>query len=307
VLERKFAYELDACEGRLEIVTGLIKAIDKIDLVIKVIRAASSPKEALIELVSNRSLKFTSDQARAILEMKLRALTNLDAEELTTEKGTLEVRITELTSLIKDEKVRQKYMVTEIKKIGVRYGEVRRSNIIDPPDTLTVEKGAKATSAPVSRPRFLKVDMKKGIVEAAKGPRGAMVLDPKDKLITVTADGTLKKLPANFKGVLGTNYSEVKLAKKEADVTERKYLLVFIMDEQLKAVAIAGSDLCRSTSKGKSILPEGSTMVYFGEGPYTVPWVSSRKKKVELFPINTKAGKPGAKGVKIANLADIEP
>jgi hypothetical protein len=148
--------------------------------------------------------------------------------------------------------------------------------------------------------------MKKGIIEAAKGPRGAMVLDAKDKLITVTADGTLKKLPANFKGVLGANYSEVKLAKKEVDVSERKYLLVFILGDQLKAVALSGSDLCRATSKGKSVLPEGATMVHFGEGPYSVPWVSSRKKKVELFPVTTKAGKPGAKGVKVANLTEIQ-
>jgi DNA gyrase subunit A len=307
VLERKFAHELDAAEGRLEIVRGYLKAIDKIDAVIKIIRAAASPKEALIELVSNRALKFTSDQARAILDMRLRALTNLDSDELVAEENSLKERISELTLLIKDEKVRQKYMVTEIKKIGVRYGEARRSTIIEPPDSLAVEKGAKVASAQVSRPRFLKIDTKKGIVEAAKGPRGAMVLDPKDKLITITADGTLKKLPATFKGVLGANYSEVKLAKKETDVTERKYLLVFTLEDQLKAVAIAGTDLCRSTSKGKSILPEGATMVYFGEGPYSVPWASTRKKKVELFPVNTKAGKPGAKGIKIANLADIQP
>ena len=306
VLERKFTTELDSCEVRLEIVTGLIKAIDKIDLVIKVIRAAPSPKEALIELVSNRSLKFTSDQARAILEMKLRALTNLDAEELTAEKQTLELRITELTVLIKDEKVRQKYMVAEIKKISVRYGETRRSQIIEPPTSLTVEKGTAKSTTVTPRPKFLKIDMKKGIIEAAKGPRGAMVLDAKDKLITVTADGTLKKLPANFKGVLGANYSEVKLAKKESDVAERKYLLVFILGDQLKAVALSGSDLCRATSKGKSVLPEGATMVHFGEGSYTVPWVSPRKKKVELFPVTTKAGKPGARGVKIAQVADIQ-
>ena len=305
VLERKFSTELNSCEARLEIVTGLIKAIDKIDLVIKVIRAASSPKEALIELVSNRSLKFTSDQARAILEMKLRALTNLDAEELTAEKQTLELRITELTVLIKDEKARQKYMVAEIKKIGVRYGEARRSAIIEPPSSLTVEKGTAKSTTVTPRPKFLKIDMKKGIIEAARGPRGAMVLDAKDKLITVTADGTLKKLPANFKGVLGANYSEVKLAKKETDVATRKYLLVFTLEDQLKALAIDGADLCRVTSKGKSILPEGASLAYFGEGSYTVPWVSTRKKKVELFPVNTKPGKPGAKGIKVANLDEI--
>ena len=81
----KFAFELDAAERRLEIVRGYLKAIDKIDTVIKIIRGSASPKEALITLVSTRTLKFTGDQARAILEMRLRALTNLDSEELKEE------------------------------------------------------------------------------------------------------------------------------------------------------------------------------------------------------------------------------
>jgi DNA gyrase subunit A len=305
-LQTQFTHERDLKEERHEVVTGLLKAIDKIDLVIKTIRAANSPREALIELVSNRSLKFTSDQARAILEMKLRSLTNLDSDELLAEKTELEQRLETLKDLIANEKTRKAYMITEIKKIGVRYGEARRSAIIEPPSSLTVERGSTKDTTAAPRPKFLKIDMKKGIVEVAKGPRGAMVLDAKDKLITVTADGTLKKLPANFKGVLGANYSEVKLAKKESDVATRQYLLVFILGDQLKALAIDGGDLCRATSKGKSVLPEGATMVHFGEGSYSVPWVSPRKKKVELFPVNTKAGKPGAKGVKVANLTEIQ-
>ena len=305
VLERKFSYELDAKEHRHEVVTGLIKAIDKIDLVIKTIRAAASPKEALIELVSNRSLKFTADQAKAILEMRLRSLTNLDSDELADERTQLETRITALTELIASETARTKYMLAEVKAIGTRHGETRRSAIIDPPESLTVAKGSTRVAAPTAKPRFIKIDMKKGIIEVAKGPRGAMVLDPGDKIITVTSDGTLKKLPANFKGVLGATYSEVKLAKKETEVTNRKYLLVFILGDQLKAVALSGTDLCRTTSKGKSVLPETARMVYFGEGSYSVPWVSDRKKKVELFPVTTKEGKPGAKGVKVAQLDEI--
>ena len=304
-LSAQFSHELDAKEHRHEVVTGLIKAIDKIDLVIKTIRAAASPKEALIELVSNRSLKFTSDQAKAILEMRLRSLTNLDSDELADERTQLETRIAALTELIASETARTKYMLAEVKAIGTRHGEARRSAIIDPPESLAIAKGSTRVAAPTAKPRFIKIDMKKGIIEVAKGPRGAMVLDPKDKIITVTSDGTLKKLPANFKGVLGATYSEVKLAKKETEVTNRKYLLVFILGDQLKAVALSGTDLCRATSKGKSVLPETATMVYFGEGSYSVPWVSDRKKKVELFPVTTKEGKPGAKGVKVAQLDEI--
>jgi DNA gyrase subunit A len=303
-LQTQFSHELEAKEKRHEIVLGLLKAVDKIDLVIKVIRAAKSPKEALVELVSNRSLKFTRDQSRAILEMKLRSLTNMDSEELLAEKSELEARLETLKDLIANEKVRKAHMIKEIKAIGVRYGEARRSEIIDPPETLRVEKGASRPVA-TTKPRFLQVDSKKGVITQAKGPRGAILLEKTDKLIAILENGTLKKLPANFKGAIGESYSPVILAKKESDVATRKYLLVFTLDDQLKALAIDGADLCRVTSKGKSILPEGATLAYFGEGSYTVPWASPRKKKVELFPVSTKQGKPGGKGTKVASVTDL--
>jgi len=299
-----FRHELDKSETRLEIVRGYLKAIDKIDAVIKVIRASSTPKEALIELVSNRALKFTSDQARAILEMKLRSLTSLDRGALFEEECNLEARIKELSVLIKDEKARKAYMVKEVKAISVRYGEKRRSEMIDVPEGLTVEKTSARQAAP-AKPKFLKIDMKKGTVEQAKGPRGCLVVEKSEKVITLTQDGTLKKLPANYKGPLGEGYSPVMLAKKETEVKERSYLLVFTLDNQLKAMAIAGEDLTKATSKGKQALPPGATMLYFGEGSYVVPWASARKKKVELFPVSTKQGKPGGKGIKIAAISEI--
>ena len=300
-----FEFDLDRSEQRLEIVRGYLKAIDKIDAVIKIIRASASPKEALITLVSTRTLKFTPDQARAILEMKLRALTNLDSEELQTEETTLVTRIEELKELIGNEKARRAYLLKEVKAVGTRYGEKRRSALIDPPQTLTVERGSSRQAATVSKPRFLKVDTKKGLVEQARGPRGALVLEKNDKLIAVLANGTLKKLPANFKGALGDSYSEVLLAKKESDVVEKKYLLVFTLGDQLKAMALDGTSLTKTTSKGKLIAPEGATVLYLGEGSYVVPWVSPRKKKVELFPVSAKPGKPGGHGAKVASLTDV--
>jgi DNA gyrase/topoisomerase IV subunit A len=289
----------------LEIVRGYLKAIDKIDAVIKIIRASASAKEALIELVSNRAMKFTSDQARAILEMKLRALTNLDSEELQTEESNLKEKIEKLTVLIKDGKARKAYMVKEIKAIGVRYGEKRRSELIDPPESLAVEKGNKPTAPGIAKPKFLKIDMKRGVVEAAKGPRGALILEKTDKLITLTADATLKKLPATFKGTLGNGYSEVLLAKKESEVANRRYLVVFELENALKTFVVDGSELTKTTSKGKVLLPEGAVLRYFGEGTYTVEFASNRKKP-SILDLTQKAGKPGGKGVKVANLADLK-
>jgi hypothetical protein len=196
-------------------------------------------------------------------------------------------------------------MVKEIKSIGVRHGEKRRSELIDPPEGLAVEKGSTRQAAP-ARPRFIKIDMKRGVAEQAKGPRGAIILEKTDKLITLTEDGTLKKVPANYKGPLGLGLSPVLLAKKESDVSERKYLAVFTLGDQLKAMMVVGEDLCKVTSKGKRVIPEEATLLYFGEGSYVVPWASNRKKKVELFPVSTKQGKPGGKGIKVANLEDVQ-
>jgi hypothetical protein len=147
--------------------------------------------------------------------------------------------------------------------------------------------------------------MKRGVIEQAKGPRGATILERSDKLVTITLDGTLKKLPSNYKGPISDGFSPVALAKKETEVKERKYLVVFTLGDQLKAMMVAGEDLCKVTSKGKRVIPEDATLLYFGEGSYIVPWVSTRKKKVELFPVSTKQGKPGAKGIKVASISEV--
>jgi len=306
VLERKFITEKDSKEFRLEIVSGLLKAIDKLDLVIKVIRASASPKEALIELVGNRNLKFTGDQARAILEMKLRSLTNLDSEELTTESAELTARLEALQTLIQSEPARSKYMLAEIKQISKKFGEPRRSQLIDIPESLTKQSESGQPRTPsVPKPRYIKVDTDKGILAKAPGPRGALVLQSSDKLITLTADGTLKKLPSNYTGTLSTSYSRVLLAKPESDVTTRKYLLVFTLNDALKAMVIAGENLTKVTSKGKPILPEGTTILHFSEKSYVVHWVSGRKKPLTLD-LTFKPGKPGGVGIKVGALADIQ-
>lgn len=302
-LLRKFQADRNAKEHRLEIVEGLLKAIDKIDAIIKLIRASSSRSDALIKLV-DRPHKFTRDQANAILDMKLAQLTNLDSNDLANEKIGLWDALAELKELIEDEKVRNAYMIKEIKAIGVRYGEKRRSEIIEAPESLLIEKGATRIATP-SKPKFLKIDNKKGTVEQAKGPRGCLIVERHEKVITLTADGILRKIPSNFRGPLGEDFTEVLLAKKENDVVGKKFLAVFTVDGQLKAMMVAGEDLTKVTSKGKRVVPEGNTILHFSESPYTVPWVNPRKKKVELFPISTKQGKPGGKGVKVANLDEV--
>ena len=303
----KFEKELAQREERAEIVNGLLTAIGKMDAIIKKIRAAKDKAEAKASLMAT-PFKFTDRQAEAILEMKLRQLTNLDHAELDVERLDLESKIKELSILVKQdeegESTRKQFMVKEVSEIGKKYGSLRKSELIDgvPTLTMSVEKGVRPV---VSKPRFVKVDMKRGVVEQVKGPRGSIVLDFKDKLILMTRDGMLKKVPSTFKGTLSNAYSAVELAKKESDVTSRRFIAVFELEGQLKGMVLNGEDLCKTTSSGKRWLPEGSNLRYFGEGPYEISWVSSRKKpqKVDL---SLKVGKPGGKGIKLANLSDIK-
>lgn len=158
----------------------------------------------------------------------------------------------------------------------------------------------------MSKPRFLKVDAKKGVIEQAKGPRGALILEKTDKLITITENGLIRKLPSNFKGTLADSYMAVKLAKKEQEVVERSFLVVFTLETTLRAFTVSGTELAKTTSKGKNLLPDGATLVHFGEGTYSVPWVSSRKKPLTLT-LTVKPGKPGQRGTKVADLSEVVP
>lgn len=304
----KFERELGIKRDRAHIVEGLVKAIDKMDLIIKKIRASKDKAEAKESLMGG-ALKFTEPQAEAILEMRLRQLTNLDQSDLLKEFEELKALIKELEVLVDTSengiKERKKFMVTEVTNLGKRYGKERQSSIIESSSVTyakSIEGKPKAVvSAP--KPRFIKVDMAKGTVQQVKGPRGALVVDSKDKLILMTEDGTLKKVPSTFKGAISTGYSQVSLAKKELEVSIRKYLAVFELENQVKAMVINGEDLCRATSKGKKWLPEGAKLLHFGEDSYTVKWVSKRKKPVTLD-LTVKAGKPGSKGVKVAEVKD---
>lgn len=301
----KFRHELDNAEARLEVVNGYLKAVAILDKVIATIRASSSKKEALVALV-DRPFKFTRDQAEAILEMRLRQLTGLDMGALEAEKAELEALVASLATLVADEGARSKWAIKQLEGLGKRHGEVRRSSLVDAPTQVAAPVRGEGRVAPTPKPRFMKVDAKKGIVEQAKGPRGAMVLDARDKVILMTQDGTLKKVAATYKGAISDTYQAVVLAKREAEVTERKYLAVFTLEGQLRAMTLDGADMCRTTSKGKNALPEGATLLHLGEGNYTVPWASARKRAMQLSLATVKQGRPGGKGIKIANIDEIK-
>ncbi len=302
VLERKFAQELEIAKNRHEIVCGLLKAIDKLDLVIKKIRAAKTKTEAMASLMGG-VLRLTRAQAEAVLEMRLRQLTNLDQDTFIKEKNDLEYKIIELQKLTTSEQSRKKFMLQQAKQLLKKHGTPRKSQLVQ----LAVEPKEKIqrTTPSVAKPKFIKIDTKRGLIEQVKGPRGAIVLEKCDKLVCLTENGFLKKVPYNYKGAIANEYSPVLLAKKESEVLSRKYIAIYYHDNVIRSMVLNGEDLCKATSKGKLWLPEGANALYLGESPRLIVWQSARKKPTEVD-FTAKPGKPGSRGQKVGAYADLK-
>lgn len=301
----KFTSEKDKLEARLHIIEGLLKALDKIDLIISTIRKAKDKPDAKVKLMTNRSLKLTANQAEAVLEMKLRQLTSLDNTELEEEKSDKTTRVGVLSSLIEDKNARKTYVVNEVKGISKKFGTARQSQLINVEEAAIVKNFTTNTAIRTPKMRFVKIDAKNGIIEQLKKPRGANLVTENEKIIFITDNGMFKKVPATFKGPLYDGPTEVLSRGLESEFATRSYLILFKLDGQLKKIGISGEDFCKTTSKGKSFVPDGAELIYLGEDPYTVTFKSKRKKPIVLTASEAKKGKPGAKGTKVCNVADI--
>ena len=306
-LSVKFTSEKDKLEERLHIIEGLLKALEKIDLIISTIRKAKDKPDAKVKLMTDRSLKLSAGQAEAVLEMKLRQLTNLDSSELEGERGEKTSRVGVLSGLIESESLRKDYILKEVKSINKKFGTPRKSQLIDVEEAAIVKNFTTTTTSNTRAPkmRFVKIDSKKGIIEQLKKPRGANLVTENEKIVFITDNGMFKKVPATFKGPLYDGPTEVLSRGLESELATRKYLILFTLDGQLKKISIRGGDFCKTTTKGKSFVPDGAELIYIGEQPYTVTFKSKRKKPLVLSATDTKEGRPGAKGIKVCNVTDL--
>ncbi|MCR4712593.1 MAG: DNA gyrase subunit A [Clostridia bacterium] len=127
VITRRTKYDLNKAEERAHILEGLIKAIDIIDDVIRVIRASANAQEAKANLIAE--FAFTDPQAQAIVDMRLRALTGLELQKLQAEYDDLKEKIKEYKAILGDRKLLLGVIRTEIKAIADKYGDERRTRI----------------------------------------------------------------------------------------------------------------------------------------------------------------------------------
>ena len=127
VIIRRTKFDLDVAEKRVHILEGLKIALDNIDAVIKLIRAAKSDEEAREGLMNN--FKLSEVQANAILEMKLRRLTGLEREKIENELNDLLKLIDELRGILASDSKILEVIKNELLEIKDKYGDERRTNI----------------------------------------------------------------------------------------------------------------------------------------------------------------------------------
>ena len=128
VVIRRTQFDLRKAKERAHILEGLIIASDNIDEVIRIIRAAKTPNEAITNLTDR--FQLTEVQSRAIVEMRLRQLTGLLQDQLHAEYEELMKQIAYFEEILTNEELCKKVIKDELIEVKEKYGDQRRSEIV---------------------------------------------------------------------------------------------------------------------------------------------------------------------------------
>src|ERR1700723_437192 len=176
VIVRRTQFRLRKAAERLHIVAALIKAIDRIDEVIALIRASASAAAAQQGLIG--LLDIDEVQARAILDMQLRKLAALERQELVDERDDLEAKIADLESILASPERQREIVGTELGEIVTKYGDERRTQIIAydgevADEDLIAEEDVAVTITYGGYAKRTKTDLYRAQRRGGKGGRGA--------------------------------------------------------------------------------------------------------------------------------------
>jgi DNA gyrase subunit A len=137
VVIRRTKYELSEAEKRAHILEGYLIALDNLDEVIALIRAAKDPDTARAGLIERFGL--SEIQAKAILEMRLQRLTGLERDKIQQEYKEVKQLIDRLNEILANEPIRMQIIKDELKELRERYGDNRRTEVLPTEDDITME------------------------------------------------------------------------------------------------------------------------------------------------------------------------
>ena len=226
-------FDLTKAEARLEIVNGLLKALENIDNIIALIKASESAAAAKVNLIAKYN--FTGNQAKAILAMRLSSLARLEKIELEKEKAELEDKINDLIDILANENRQKDILKTRLNDLVKKYGDARRTELAQ--IEITKEEKEKAEIIPedvvviVNNLNEVKRIPKKnfkaqhrrgvGVKTASESTRIMLATNTVDTLMIFTSEGKMyrlnvDKIPEGTNASRGVNLKTIlKLDDKE--------------------------------------------------------------------------------------------
>ncbi len=226
VVERRTRYDLDQAEARAHVLEGLKIAIDNIDEVIRIIRAAADADAAREELI--KAFKLSIVQANAILAMRLRRLTGLEREELDAEYMEIMKTIEKLRAILSSRKSILVEVSRETAEIKEKYGDARRTEILGEASEFTVED----------------------------------FIADEDMVVTVSNSGYIKRLPVSTyrqqrrggRGVAGMETKDEDFVKDLFIASTHQYMLFFTNTGRLYWRKVHELPKAGRTARGRAIV-----------------------------------------------------
>ncbi len=137
VVRRRTDFELRKAREREHLLLGFRKALDNLDEVIRMIRAARAPREARDSLIA--AFQFTERQAQAIIALQLQRLTGMEQQKIADELAEIQRRIAGYLELLGSEKLVREAIIEELKEVRKAYGDERRTQIIEDTGEIRLE------------------------------------------------------------------------------------------------------------------------------------------------------------------------
>lgn len=226
IVERRTRFDLRKAEERAHIVEGLLKAIDNIDEVIAIIRAAEDVDVARDRLIER--FDFSIPQANQILAMRLRRLTGLEREELQQEYRDLLKEIERLSYILSSPKTILAEVRREILEVRDKFGDARRTEIVDDVGEISVED----------------------------------LIADETMVVTVSNLGYIKRLPVSTyrkqrrggKGIAGMDTKEEDFVKDLFIASAHQYMLFFTTSGKLYWRKVHELPKASRTARGRAIV-----------------------------------------------------
>ncbi len=226
VVRRRTQFDLDKALRRAHILEGLRVAIDKIDAIIKTIRASKTTQIAKTNLMSK--FKLSEIQAQAILEMQLQKLTGLERDKIENEYKELLKAIKEYRAILASEEKINSIIKDELADIKKKYGNERRTEIAAKPEEIEMED----------------------------------LIAEEDMAITITNTGYIKRMAVSTyrkqkrggKGVTGMTTKEEDFVKQLFVASSKDYLLIFSDKGTVRWLKVYEIPVASRNAKGKNIV-----------------------------------------------------